>query len=117
MPPGLGVNIEKENVVSQPCIYEQQVSCPTAHAANVLGPAVHAAQLSPSTRMPLAEIPSSLVNHMHAEGTWKRFTRIGVASDVSMAETVGVKRSAENTTNHSELPKKRKGFSGRCNKK
>ena len=117
MPPGLGVNIEKENVVCQPCIYEQQVPCPTAHAANVLGPAVHAAQLSLSTRMPLAEIPSSLVNHMHAEGNWKRFTRIGVASDVSMAETVGVKRSAENTTNHSELPKKRRVSQGRCNKK
>ena len=83
--------------------------CPTAHAANVLCPAVHAAHLSPSTRMPLAEIQSSLVNHVHAEGTWKRFTRIGVASDVGMAEILGEKRrSAENTINQIELPKKRR---------
>ena len=117
VPPGLGVNIEKENVVCQPCINEQQVSCPTAHAANVLGLAVHAAQLSPSTRMPIAKIPRSLVNHMHPEGTWKRFTRIGVTTDVSMAEIVGGKSSTENTTNQSELPKKKKGFPRRCNKK
>ena len=64
--------------------------------------------MSPSTRMPLAEIPSSLVSHMHAKGTWKRFNRIGAATDVSMAEIVGGKRSAENTTNLSELPKIRR---------
>ena len=108
MPPGLEVSIEKENAFGQPCIYEQQVPCPITHPANVLDPAVQAAQMSPSTRMPLAEIPSSLVSHMHAEGTWKRFNRIGAATDVSMAEIVGGKRSAENTTNLSELPKKRR---------
>ena len=43
-----------------------------------------------------------------AEGTWKRLNRIGAATDVSMAEIVGGKRSAENTTNLSELPKKRR---------
>ena len=117
VPPRLGVNIEKENALSQPYIYEQQVPCPTAHAANVLGLAVHAAQLSPSTHMPLAKIPSSLVNHMHPEGTWKRFTRIGVTTDVSMAEIVGGKRSAENTTNQSELPKKRRVSQGGATKK
>ena len=90
--------------------------CPTAHAANMLDPAVHATQLSPSTRMPLAEIPSSLVNHVHAEGTWKRFTRTGVASDVGMAKIVGEKRSAENTTNQTELPKKRRVYHGGATK-
>ena len=92
MPPGLGVGTGKEITVSQHCINELKVPCSIAHTANVLGPAVHAAQLSPSTHMPLAEIPSSLVNHVHAQGTWKRFTRIGVVSDVGMAETVGGKK-------------------------
>ena len=35
VPPGLEVSIEKENTFGQPCIYEQQVSCPTAHAGVV----------------------------------------------------------------------------------
>ena len=97
-PPGFGVGTGKENVVSQPCIYKPNVLCPT----------VHATQLSPSTHMPLAEIPSSLVHHMHAEGTWKRLTRIRVASNVGMVETVGEKRCVENTPNQIELPKKRR---------
>nr|POE53711.1 hypothetical protein CFP56_49278 [Quercus suber] len=105
--PGFGVGTGKENFVSQPCIYESNVPCPTAHAANVLGPAVHATQLSLSTRMPLAEIPNSPVNHVHTEGTWKRVTRTGVAC---MVKTVGEKRRAENTINQTELPKKKKGF-------
>ena len=111
-PPGFVVNMEKEKVGSQHYIYEQQVSCPTTHAANVLGSAVHAAHLSPSTSMPQSESPSSHVNHVHDEGTWKRLTRIGVASDVSMAETMEGKRKAESRNNHSELPKKRRVSQG-----
>ena len=49
---------------------------------------------------------------MHAEGTWKRFTRIGVASDVGMAEILGEKRSTEITINQTELPKKRRVSQG-----
>ena len=74
-PPGFGVGIGKEIVV--PSIYEPNVPCPTAHAANTLDPAVHATQLSPSTCMPLAKIPNSPVHHVHVEGTWKRLTRKG----------------------------------------
>ena len=102
--------------MSQPCFIKPNVPCPTAHAANVLSLAVHATQLSPSTHMPLAEIPSSLVNHVHAEGTWKRFTRIRVASDMGMVEIVGEKRSAGNTTNQTELPKKRRVSQGDATK-
>ena len=105
-PPGFGVSIGKEIVV--PSIYEPNVPCPTTHAANTLDPAVHATQLSPSTCMPLAKIPNSPVHHVHVEGTWKRLTRKGVASDVSMAKIVGEKRIAENTSNQTELPKKRR---------
>ena len=115
-PPGFAVNMEKEKVGSQHYIYEQQVPCPTTHVSNVLGSTVHAAHLSPSTSMPQSESPSSLVNHMHDEGTWKRLTRIGVASDVSMAEIVEGKRKAENTNNHFELPKKRRVSQGGATK-
>jgi len=105
--PGFGVGIGKENFMGQPSINEPNVSCPS----------VHATHLSPSTCVPLAEIPSFLVNHVHVEGTWKRLTRIGVVLDVGMSEAVGEKRSAGNTTNQTELPKKKKGFPGRYNKK
>ena len=38
MAPGLRVSTGKENIVSQHCINELKVSCPTAHTANILGP-------------------------------------------------------------------------------
>ena len=94
-----GGNTGKENDVDHPSINE----------LNVPNQLTHAIHLSASSWVLLAEIPISLVNHMHAEGTWKRITRIGVVSDVSMSEVVGEKRSAGSITTQIELPKK-KGF-------
>ena len=113
-PSGFGVGTGKENVV--PSIYEPKVPCQATHAATTLDPAVHAIQLSPSARMPLTEIPNPPVHHVHVEGTWKRLTRTRVASDVSMAEIVGEKRSAENISNQIELPKKRRVSQGGATK-
>lgn len=62
---GFGVGTGKENYVDHPSINEVNVSCPSTNAA----------YLSSSSRIPLAEIPSSLVNHVHAEETWKRLIR------------------------------------------
>ena len=109
-PPGFAVNMEKEKVGSQHNIYEQQVPCPATHAANVLGSAAYASHVSPSTSMPQSESPSSFVNHVHDERTWKRLTRIGVASEVCMAETVeGKKRQKIQSTILSY--QKKEGFS------
>ena len=58
--------------------------------------------------MPLVELPSSVINHVKAEGTWKMYMREGVCSDMGMAEVLGEKRSAGNITNQTELPKKRR---------
>lgn len=96
-----------ENWTGQPSINEPNMP-------NLLG---HAARLSLPLRMPLAELPSSVINHVKAEGTWKMYMREGVCSDVGMAEVLGEKRSAGNITNQTELPKKKKGFKGWCNKK
>ena len=82
MTSGFGVNTGKENDVDHPSINESNVPSPLAHVA----------LLSASSRVPLAEIPSFLVNHVHVEGTWKRLTRIGVVSDVGTSEAVGGKK-------------------------
>ena len=105
--PSFGDSTRKENYVGHPRINEANMPCTPTHVAH----------LSPSTCVPLAEIPSFLVNHVHVEDTWKRLTRIGVVLDVGMSEAVGEKRSAGNTTNQTKLPKKKEGFPRRCNKK
>ena len=95
--PSFGDSTRKENYVGHPRINEANVSCTSTYAAH----------LSLSPRVPLAEIPSSLVNHRYAEGTWKRITRVGVAFNAGMSEAVGGKRSIGSETNQTELPKKR----------
>ena len=90
------VSIGKENFMGQPCINESNMPSLSGHATH----------LSLSLRMPLAEIP--IINHVKAEGTWKRFMRVKVGPDVGIAEALGEKRSAGNLFNQTELPKKRR---------
>ena len=104
--PSFGDSTRKENYVGHPRINEANVSCTSTYAAH----------LSLSPRVPLAEIPSSLVNHRYAEGTWKRITRVGVAFDAGMSEAVGGKRSIGSETNQTELPKKRRVSQGDATK-
>ena len=92
--------------MGHPRIIEANVSCTSTYAAH----------LSLSARVPLAEIPSSLVNHGYAEGTWKRITRVGVAFNAGMSEAVGGKRSIGSETNQTELPKKRRVSQGDATK-
>ena len=72
----LGVSMEKENLGGQPTINEACMSCPSIHATN----------LSPTPRAPLAELPCSFVKHEYTEGVWKRLTRVGVTEDIGMSE-------------------------------
>ena len=95
MSPGFGISIGKENFVVQPSINESNMPN-------------HAAHLSPSSHVPLADIPNSIVNHVKCEGTWKRLAGGGVISNVGISEAVGEKGSAGNITNQTELPKKGK---------
>ena len=97
--PSFGDSTRKENYVGHPRINEANLSCTSTYAAH----------LSLSLRVPLAEIPSSLVNHGFAEGTWKRITRVGVAFDAGMFEAMGGggERSIGSETNQTELPKKK----------
>ncbi|KAF3958281.1 hypothetical protein CMV_016798 [Castanea mollissima] len=69
---GFGTSIGEENDGDHSSINESNVPSPQAHAA----------LLSASSRVPLVENPNSLVNHVHAKGTWKRLTRVGPVSDV-----------------------------------
>nr|POE56991.1 e3 ubiquitin-protein ligase atl6 [Quercus suber] len=69
-----GGNTGEENEEDQPSIND----------SNVLSSLAHAVHLFTSSRALLAEISNSSVNHMHAAGTWKRLTRIGVISDVDV---------------------------------
>ena len=96
--PSFGDSTRKENYVSHPRINEANVPCTPTHAAH----------LSLSPKKPLVEIPSFLVNHGYAKGTWKRITRIRVATDASMFEALRGKRSIGSETNQTELPKKRR---------
>ena len=104
--PSFGDSTRKENYVGHPRINEANLSCTSTYAAH----------LSLSLRVPLAEIPSSLVNHGYAEGTWKRITRVGVAFNAGMSEAVGGKRSIGSETNQTELPKKRRVSQGDATK-
>ena len=88
----------KENWVGQPSINEPNMPSLSGHAAH----------LSLPPHMPLAEMPSSFINHVKIESTWKRYMREGVCSDVGMVEVLGEKRSASNITNQTKLPKKRR---------
>ena len=95
----------KENFVDSLCINESCEPNPTACAPH----------FSSLLRVPLSELPIPLNNHVHAEGTWKRLIRGEMGSDVVMTNVVGEKRNAGRSANPSELPKKKKGFSGGCN--
>ena len=121
--PSFGDSTRKENYVGHPRINEANVSYtltyvghPRINEANVSYTSTYAAHLSLSARVPLAEIPSSLVNHGYAEGTWKRITRVGVAFNAGMSEAVGGKRSIGSETNQTELPKKRRVSQGDATK-
>ena len=98
----LGVSMEKENLGGQPTINEACMPCPPIHANN----------LSSAPRVPLAELPCSLVKHEYTEGVWKRINRVGATGDIGMYEAVGGKRSGDRKTNQTELPKKRKVSQG-----
>ena len=100
--PSFGDSTRKENYVGHPIINEANMPCTPTHAAH----------LSLSPKKPLVEIPSSLVNHGYAKGTWKRITRIGVATDAGMCEALGGKRSIGSETNQTELPRKRRVSQG-----
>ena len=73
-------------------------SCEPSHTTR-------APHIPSSPRVPLLELPASLNKHVHAEGTWKRFTRTEVGLDVVMCKAVGEKRNAESTASQIELPK------------
>ena len=92
--PSFGDSTRKENYVGHPRINEANMPCTPTHAAH----------LSLSQKKPLVEIPSSLVNHRYAKGTWKRIT----ATDAGMSEALEGKKSIGSETNQTELPKKRR---------
>ena len=102
MAANLGVNMEKENLGGQHTINEASMPCPPSHVTN----------LSSAPRVPLAELPCSLVKHEYTEGVWKRINRVGATRDIGMYEAVGGKRSGDRKTNQTELPKKRKVSKG-----
>ena len=94
----VGVNTEKENVGDQHTINEACMPCSPSHATN----------MSSAPRVPLAEIPCSLVKHGYTEGVWKRIKRVGATEDIGMYEAVGGKRNGDWEINQTELPKKRR---------
>ena len=106
MAASLGVNMEKENLGGQHAINEASMSYPPSHVTN----------LSSAPRIPLAELPCSLVKHGYTEGVWKRINRVGATGDIGMYEAMGGKRSGDRKTNQTELPKKRKVSKGGATK-
>ena len=95
----VGVNTEKENVGDQHTINEASMPCLPSHATN----------MSSAPKVPLVEIPCSLVKHGYTEGVWKRIKRMGATEDIGMYEAVGGKRNGDWEINQTELPKK-EGF-------
>ena len=102
----VGVNTEKENVGDQYTINEASMPCSPSHATN----------MSSAPRVPLAEIPCSLVKHGYTEGVWKRIKRVGATEDIGMYEAVGGKRNGDWEINQTELPKKRRVSQGGATK-
>ena len=84
--------------------------------SNALSPSTHTSHLSSSSRVPLAEIPNSLINHVHAKRTWKRLTRLEVGLEVVMSNVVGEKRNAGRLASQTKLPKKRRVSQGGATK-
>ena len=82
------------------------------HAHQVMQPI-----MSLAPRVPLAEIPCSLVKHGYTEGVWKRIKRMGATEDIGMYEAVGEKRNGDWEINQTELPKKRRVSQGGATKK
>nr|POF19791.1 hypothetical protein CFP56_24788 [Quercus suber] len=85
--PEFGAKPGKENCMDSLCINESCEPSPKACPP----------QFSSFLRVPLSEIPGPpgpINNHVHAEGTWKRLSRVGMGSDVVMSNVVGVKRNA-----------------------
>ena len=76
---GSKVSMGKKNFVGHPNIKEAMLPCTPSRPTH----------LSFSPRVPLADIPNSLVSHGSVEGTWKRITRIGLVADACMSEAVG----------------------------
>ena len=78
------VSMGKESHVGQPNIKEAKVPRISSMPAQ-LEPCIPPmpTQLSLSPRVHGAEIPNPFVSHGHAEGTWKRITRVGLAADSS----------------------------------
>ena len=103
---GSEVSMGKENFVGHPNIKEAMLPCTPSRPAH----------LSFSPRVPLADIPNSLVSHRSVEGTWKRITRIGLVADACMSKAVGGKRSLGSDSNQIELPKKRRVLQGGATK-
>ena len=99
---GSEVSMGKENLVGHPNIKEALLPCTQSRPAH----------LSFSPRLPLADIPNSLVSHGSVEGTWKRIPRIGLVADACMSEAVGGKRRLGSDSNQTELPKKRRVLQG-----
>ena len=82
----------------------------------VPSPTACAPHFSSLLRVPLSELPISLNNHVHVEGTWKRLTRVEVGSNVVMSNVVGEKRNAGRSASPTELPKKRRVSQGGATK-
>ena len=74
MAASLGVNMEKEYLGGQHAINEASMPYPPSHVTN----------LSSAPRIPLAELPCSLVKHGYTEGFWKRINRVGATGDIGM---------------------------------
>ena len=102
----VGVNTEKENVGDQHTINEASMPCLPSHATN----------MSSAPKVPLVEIPCSLVKHGYTEGVWKRIKRMGATEDIGMYEAVGGKRNGDWEINQTELPKKRRVSQGGATK-
>ena len=99
-------NTEKENVGDQHTINEASMPCLPSHATN----------MSSAPKVPLVEIPCSLVKHGYTEGVWKRIKRMGATEDIGMYEAVGGKRNGDWEINQTELPKKRRVSQGGATK-
>ena len=104
--PGFGAKIGKENCMDSLYINE---SCEP-------NPITCAPYFSSLLRVPLLELPISLNNHVHVEGTWKRLTRVEVGSNVVMSNVVGEKRNAGRSASPTEFPKKRRVSQGGATK-
>ena len=102
----VGVNTEKENVGDQHTINEASMPCLPSHATN----------MSSAPKVPLVEIPCSLVKHGYTEGVWKRIKKVGATEDIGMYEAVGGKRNGDWEINQTELPKKRRVSQGGATK-